>query len=321
MTAYLIANPPKVRQFYATRNKPLTGCTVLHTSESIMDSVGPDTGAENVAEFIRTRSTAGSYHDLVDSDSVVNLVPYESGAFHDGTGSNNWALSISFACATSDWRRMTPEKRAAFLRNGACAFAAQQAWRRAHGYPTTELRHITKAQSDAGMSGFCFHGDRDPDRRSDPGVAAPNLFPFDEFITHCRAALAGDLEEDFMATMSDSEKAELLNFVRRGPIAVWDDLNGNPLIIERNSGQPREARGVLGDVYVHTVALINMVQELVGRPGADIDEEALAVSLAPLLTKATATLSDADLAAVATAVTDEQDRRARDGNPVTGPVS
>jgi hypothetical protein len=189
-SAYLIDHPPVRQQFYKTRSRALTGCTVLHTAESVMDSVGPDTGAENVAEFIRTRSTPGSYHDLVDSDSVVTLVPYESGAFHDGTGSNNWALSISFACATSDWRRMTPQKRKAFLRNGALAFKRQQDYRRSIGAPLTELRHITKAQSDAGQSGFCFHGDRDPGRRTDPGVAAPNLFPFDEFITECRSVMA-----------------------------------------------------------------------------------------------------------------------------------
>jgi hypothetical protein len=207
MTAYLVANPPAVQQFYKTRNRPLTGCTVLHTSESVMDSVGPDTGAENVANFIRTRTTPGSYHDLCDSDSYINLVPYQSGAFHDGTGSNNWALSISFACRTVDWRAMTPAKRSAFLAQGARAFAAQHAWRRANGYPTTELRLITKAQSDAGMSGFIYHGLRDPGRRSDPGVAAPNEFPFAEWLDHARAAIAPppvSQEDPDMAALFDT---------------------------------------------------------------------------------------------------------------------
>lgn len=194
MGAYLIDHPPKVQQWYVKRNKPLTGCTVLHTAESVMDTVGPDTGAESVASFIQNRTTAGSYHDLVDSDSWLRLIPLEHGAFHDGTGSNNWALSISFACSTSDWRRMTPAKRAAFLSNGARAFADQQAWRRAHGYPLTELRLISKAQSDRGESGFIYHGLRDPGRRTDPGVAAPNVFPIDDFITACRAAMSGQLD-------------------------------------------------------------------------------------------------------------------------------
>lgn len=191
MAAYLIDHPPARQQFYKTRNRQLTGCTVLHTAESVMDTVGPDTGAEAVADFIRARSTPGSYHDLADSDSYLTVVPYESGAFHDGTGSNNWALSISFACRTSDWRAMAAARRDGFLRQGARAFAAQQAYRRSVGAPLTELRLISKAQSDAGMSGFTYHGLRDPGRRTDPGVAPPNLFPFDEFIEHCRAALSG----------------------------------------------------------------------------------------------------------------------------------
>lgn len=170
---------------------------MLHDTESAFDEMGEDTGAENVARFIQGRSTAGSYHDLVDSDSIVPLIPYEHGAFHDGTGSNNWALSLSFACRTIDWRRMTPTKRKAMLRNGAEAFARQQAYRRSIGAPLTELRLITKAQSDAGMSGFIYHGWRDPGRRSDPGTIPPNLFPFTEFIHECAIAL-GIQEDDDM---------------------------------------------------------------------------------------------------------------------------
>lgn len=194
--AYLDSHRPAVQQWYTKRSRALTGCTVLHTAESVMDSVGPDTGAESVADFIARRTTAGSYHDLVDSDSWVQLVDLDHGAFHDGTGSNNWALSISFACRTSDWRAMSAEKRRGFLRQGARAFVAQQAYRRARGFPTTELRLITKAQSDAGMSGFTYHGFRDPGRRSDPGVSSPNLFPIEEFISECRAALAGTTTQE-----------------------------------------------------------------------------------------------------------------------------
>jgi hypothetical protein len=213
MTAYLTQNPPAAQQWYAKRNRALTGCTVLHTAESVMDTVGPDTGAEAVAKFIQGRTTAGSYHDLVDSDSWIPLVDLKHGAFHDGTGSNNWALSISFACRTSDWRAMSPEKRRGFLRQGARAFANQQAYRRSIGAPLTELRLITKAQSDAGVSGFTYHGLRDPGRRSDPGVAAPNLFPFDEFITECRAALStspASTPKDWFDMVTKDEMKELL---------------------------------------------------------------------------------------------------------------
>lgn len=181
--AYLDDHPPVRDQWWNTRTRPLTGCTVLHTAESVMDTVGPDTGAEAVAEFIRTRSTPGSYHDLCDSDTALYLVDYTHGAYHDGTGSNNWALSISWACGTHHWRVMTAERRRAFLRQGAVAFVRQQAWRKAHGYPATALRRISRAESEAGASGFIAHGDRDPGRRTDPGIVAPNLFPWDEWFT------------------------------------------------------------------------------------------------------------------------------------------
>lgn len=189
MAAYLIENPPVRSQWFQKRNRPLTGATILHSSESIMDSVGPDTGAESVAKYIQGRTTPGSYHDLVDSDTGIYLVPYEHGAFHDGTGSNNWALSLSFALRTVDWARMTAQKRAAFLQQGALRFVAQQQWRKQVGAPLTRLRYITKTESDAGQSGFCCHGWRDPARRSDPGTRADAPFPFDEWLTACRVAL------------------------------------------------------------------------------------------------------------------------------------
>ena len=69
-----------------------SGVTVLHTAENVIDLVGPDTGAEAVAAFIRTRTTPGSYHDLVDRDSALQLVPYGAEAYQDGTGSNPYAL-------------------------------------------------------------------------------------------------------------------------------------------------------------------------------------------------------------------------------------
>lgn len=191
MAAYLTIRRPVRDQWYDRRNRPLTGCTVLHSAESIMDTVGPDTGAENVAEFIRTRTSPGSYHDLVDSDSALHLVEYVHGAYHDGTGSNNWALSISWALRTTDWRAMTPERRRAFLRQGARAFIRQQEYRRSIGAPLTERRRITKAQSDAGLSGFIAHGERDPERRSDPGTVPPNLFPWDEWFDVLAEEMAG----------------------------------------------------------------------------------------------------------------------------------
>lgn len=183
--AYLRLHRPARAQFRSPRRQRPTGLTVIHTAESVMDSVGPDTGAEQVARFIRDRDTPGSYHDLVDSDSAIQLVRYGDEAYQDGTGSNPYALSISFACRAADWPRMSPAKRAAFLRQGAAAFARQQKWLAAHGHPTTPLRKVTRTQSEAGAAGFIAHGSRDPGRRSDPGAA----FPWAEWFAACAAAI------------------------------------------------------------------------------------------------------------------------------------
>lgn len=255
MGAYLIDHPPAVRQWYDERKRPLTGCTVLHTAEGVLDTVGPDTGAENTADFIRRRTTAGSYHDLVDSDTWVPLIPYRHGAFHDGTGSNNWALSISFACRTSDWRAMTGQKRDAFLRQGARAFAAQQAWRKANGYPLTELRLITKAQSDAGLSGFTYHGLRDPGRRSDPGVAAPNLFPLDAWLDHCRAALNG--------TAPTTQEDDMYSDTDRRIAADRHTQFANELTVQR---------GILAAVDGKVSGLAEAVRQLAGNEDLDLDK-------------------------------------------------
>lgn len=187
--AYLVDHPPRRSQFRAKRRTRPTGATVVHTAEGVLDTVGPDTGAENVAGFIRRRADPGSYHDLVDSDSAIQLVPYGAEAFQDGTGSNPWAMSLSFALKAADWPRLTAERRDAFLRQGVVAVVRQQRWLRANGYPTTPLRRISKADSDRGVAGFISHGDRDPARRTDPG----RYFPWARFFELIRKALSGAL--------------------------------------------------------------------------------------------------------------------------------
>lgn len=219
MGAYLIDHPPRIAQYGKrsswTPGRP-TGLTVVHTAESVLDVVGPDTGAEGVAEFIRTRNTYGSYHDLVDADSALQLIPYEYGAFQDGTGSNGMALSISFALAAVDWPRLTSERRHAFLVNGARAHARQQAWLAANDYPRTPPRRITRAQSDAGVAGFISHAERDPARRTDPGAQ----FPWVEFLTLCTAAVAGHLDETEDAEMLSREALDQVRQVIREELQV-----------------------------------------------------------------------------------------------------
>ncbi|WP_181312455.1 peptidoglycan recognition protein family protein [Nocardioides campestrisoli] len=178
MSTYLEQHPPRQTQFRRPRRGVPSGVIVVHTAESVMDTVGPDTGAENVAAFIANRSDYGSYHTLVDSDSIVRLVPYDAEAYGDGTGSNTHAIHISFACSAADWPRMSKARRDAFIRNGAAAAAHAARWLEDDRDIRVPARRITRGQSESRVPGFISHGERDPGRRSDPGAA----FPWDAFL-------------------------------------------------------------------------------------------------------------------------------------------
>ena len=52
MGYYLIDNGSRIPQGRTPRRAKLSGMVGVHTSEGVMDSVGVDTGAENVASFI-----------------------------------------------------------------------------------------------------------------------------------------------------------------------------------------------------------------------------------------------------------------------------
>jgi hypothetical protein len=185
--AYLDDHPPVRSQFRDPRRQSVSGVVVVHTAESVMDMVGPDTGAEGVAHFITVRDTPGSYHELVDSDSYINVVRWTCEAFHDGTGSNPHSFGLSFACRTTDWATMGDAKVTAFLERGAQRAAAYARWcRTQHGIIIPSTR-ITRDESDRKVPGFISHGQRDPGRRTDPGQE----FPWALFLARFKALTDG----------------------------------------------------------------------------------------------------------------------------------
>jgi N-acetyl-anhydromuramyl-L-alanine amidase AmpD len=182
VSTYLELYPPKVRQFRTPRRAKPSGLIVVHTAESILDQIGEDTGAEDVADFIRRRSDYGSYHTLVDTNSRVRLVPFDAEAYGDGTGSNPFAIHISFACKAAGWAGMDPARKAAMVRNGAAAAYEAAQWLKAeHGIEVPPAR-VTRAESEAREPGFISHGERDPGRRSDPGADFPWAAFMREFV-------------------------------------------------------------------------------------------------------------------------------------------
>lgn len=185
---YLLDHPPVRSQFRRTRREAPSGVVVIHTAENTPDTVATDGGAEAVARFIVSRTTPGSYHVLVDSDSRLQLLPWTAEAYQDGTGSNPHAVGLSVA-TRADWWPWAPKA----WRDGAIEHLAQAAadyarWLHAQSGIVIPPQRITREESERRVPGFISHGERDPGRRTDPGAH----FPWDQFLRRY-AQLTSDL--------------------------------------------------------------------------------------------------------------------------------
>lgn len=157
----------------------------IHTTESLFDLIGEDTGAEGVARFQSTTDRPSSYHRIVDRDSTVICLPDEATAF--GIGNlNSPTLHLSFAMRAADWSDPVKAKAARpMLERGADVCAD---WCRQYGIP---LSWLTRGLAFGSARGFIRHGTADPGRRSDPGKD----FPADLFFDLIAARL---VQEDDM---------------------------------------------------------------------------------------------------------------------------
>lgn len=185
---YLLDNPnPYTPQWVyprrGTRGK-LTGTCIVHTAENMIDLIGEDAGAEGTANFIRTRSDYGCYHTLVDSDSIMELVPYEYETWQDSE-TNNWAVGISAAVRADGWLTIPLARRLRIYRNLASAAADFVKYMRDAYKITVPFKRITGTQARAGVPGFCAHGDSGI-ARTDPGKD----FDWTTFFQYAREELA-----------------------------------------------------------------------------------------------------------------------------------
>lgn len=180
--ALLDEHPPAVTQFRCPRREEVSGVIVVHTAENTPDFVAFDGGAEAVAGFIGRRTTPGSYHDLVDSDSRIQLVEYDCEAFHDATGSNRHSYGVSFATRADVWPLAPQEWRDGAIRQAAVACARFASWLRAKRGIIIPARRVTRFESELRVPGFISHAERDPERRTDPGAH----FPWQQFLDEFR---------------------------------------------------------------------------------------------------------------------------------------
>ena len=176
---YLQDNRTVTPQFRRGRRERVSGVIVLHSAENTPDIDPPDTGAENVASWLTRRTDYGSYHRLVDSDSIIPLVDFANEAFHDATDHGNWhEIGLSVATRADQWPRMPDRWRKAAIENLAVAAREAMDWVFATRGITVPRMLISRAASQQRIPGFITHALRDPARRSDPGFrdAEWNLF-------------------------------------------------------------------------------------------------------------------------------------------------
>lgn len=187
--AYLREHPnPHRTQYRSPRREEPSGVIGVHTAENLPDTVATDGGAEAVARFISGRRDPGSYHELCDSDSFINLVRWLDEAFHDGTGTNPHSFGLS-AATTAAWWPLAPRAwRDGCIENMAQRAAAYARWLHARRGIVIPARRITEAQARARVPGFVAHAQLDPGRRSDPG----EFFPWAQFLARY-AELIADL--------------------------------------------------------------------------------------------------------------------------------
>ena len=214
MGYYLFDNPPAVQQYYPNRNTPWRGGVLIHTAENVMDSVGPDTGAENVAAYIARRTDYGSYHILADSDSVIRMLPPTATAFHcAASGYNSTTVGVSYACRTVD---LNPDSEWFRRASDLIAQTLVDYWRMA-GLNPRDARFVVASQTREGM-GLSTHGEAQPVDRSDAWTRRPDrnrleaVFA-DAIIRHSGDTPTPDPEDDEVA------KTEIVRDPRTG--TMW----------------------------------------------------------------------------------------------------
>jgi hypothetical protein len=166
---YLLDNRTAIPQCGKKRRNGAraSGTIILHDAEGGTDLSGADMGAENVANYIRTRSSYGSYHDLVDRDTHIPMAPIDYETWHS-VPDNPWSFGICVAWTKADLRRMSYAQRASYYVPLARVVLKRVADFARRGITVPTHRMLTAAETQARKPGISTHSRTDPSRRSDP---------------------------------------------------------------------------------------------------------------------------------------------------------
>lgn len=284
---------------YSSRSQPVR-VIVIHTAENTPDSVGADGGAEAIARYQARVDRPSSYHDIVDSDSHISLLPWDHTAFH-ARNANSWSIGLSMATKAALWPSMPARWTEGTLENLATVAAAAVRWVRAtYGIEIPTLT-ISKHAAVNGQAGFIAHGTLDPGRRSDPGAT----FPWGRFLSKTSAKLgallppngewqmsaeAERMVAEVHAALFDGNASYGVDPLRDAILKTYHDIKGSTVFGENTirhyiRDQDRATRRVIKEA---------------------IDEACKGGPDGPL------NVSPADRAAIADAVADELQERLRD---------
>ncbi len=187
---YLQDNPNPYTPQYGWPRSRVSGVVGVHTAENNTCFNGPDTGDVDVAGFISRRTDYGSYHVLVDADSVNPLIHPSWAAWADTTN-NAHGMSVSAAVRANDWLAMAPDRRRQVVINLAYGAAdlVKTAVRDGLLDSPTPARRITASEAISGSrAGFYGHGETNPGTRYDPGKD----FDWNLFLSTYEAAIGGN---------------------------------------------------------------------------------------------------------------------------------
>lgn len=166
---YLLDNRTAIPQCGKTRRNgaKASGTIILHDAEGGTDLSGTDSGAENVANYIRNRTTYGSYHRLVDRDTRIKMAPIDYETWHS-VPDNPWSVGICVAWTKAHLPGMTPAQRRSYYVPLAREVLDVRAEFAKRGIKVPIDRFLTAAETQAREPGISTHSRTDPGRRSDP---------------------------------------------------------------------------------------------------------------------------------------------------------
>lgn len=162
---YAIDNAGSYKQWRSPRRAPISGVVVVHNTDSALDRIAPDRGAENVAGWIVRDPNPHSYHELYDTDSTVVMLPDDVECFGVETGDNRHAWQCAFAAKTADF---VPDDMATLTMFARAAVGIVGFWTR-NGFDPAECnRWLDYHQAhDLRWPGLVHHGVLQPYNRSD----------------------------------------------------------------------------------------------------------------------------------------------------------